>query len=110
MDGIDAAAEIRKQFDIPVIFLTAHADESTLNRAKITGAVCLHPQTFEERELQTAVEMALHRHKVEKERAKARAGEQEVRKTIDATIKLLTKILSVAEPAVIRSWGQSFGA
>ena len=99
MDGIDAAAEIRKRFDVPVIFLTAHADESTLKRAKITEPFAYILKPFEERELQTALEMALHKHKVEQERAKARATEQGVfEKTIEATIKVLTKILSISEP------------
>ena len=36
MDGVEAARHIRTRFDIPVIFLTAYADEETLQRAKIT--------------------------------------------------------------------------
>ena len=36
MDGIEAAAQIRDQFDVPVVYLTAHADEATLERAKLT--------------------------------------------------------------------------
>ncbi len=99
MDGIDAAAEIRKRFDLPVIYLTAHADESTLKRAKITEPFAYILKPFEERELQTALEMALHKHKEEQERAKSRATEQEVfEKTIEATIKVLTKILQISEP------------
>ena len=35
MDGIDAAREIRERFDIPVVYLTAHADRETLHRAKL---------------------------------------------------------------------------
>jgi CheY-like chemotaxis protein len=36
MDGIEAAKQIRAQGDIPVVYLTAYADEPTLQRAKIT--------------------------------------------------------------------------
>ena len=36
MDGIVAAAQIRERFDIPVVYLTAYADEATLERAKVT--------------------------------------------------------------------------
>ncbi|MBC8228311.1 response regulator, partial [bacterium] len=36
IDGIEAANEIRSRFDIPVVYLTAHEDEETLERAKIT--------------------------------------------------------------------------
>ena len=34
MDGIEAAREIRKQFDVPIVYLTSHSDEGTLERAK----------------------------------------------------------------------------
>ena len=36
MDGIDAAARIRDQLGVPVVYLTAHSDEATLERAKLT--------------------------------------------------------------------------
>ena len=36
MDGIDAAAQIRGQSVVPVVYLTAYADEATLERAKLT--------------------------------------------------------------------------
>ena len=36
MNGIEAAKEIKEKYSIPVIFLTAYADESTLGKAKIT--------------------------------------------------------------------------
>src|ERR1700693_3364822 len=37
MDGIATAVEIRHRFKLPVIYLTAHADRATLERAKLTG-------------------------------------------------------------------------
>ena len=37
MDGVEAAEQIRDRFGIPVVYLTAHADEKTLHRAKTTG-------------------------------------------------------------------------
>ena len=39
MDGIEAAAEIRARFDIPVVYLTAYVDEATLQRAKLTALI-----------------------------------------------------------------------
>lgn len=36
MDGVEAAAQIRARFDIPVVYLTAHADDKTLRRAQDT--------------------------------------------------------------------------
>ena len=66
MDGIDAAASIKKEFDIPVIYLTAHTDEDTLQRAKITEPFGYIIKPFDERELNSAIEMALYKHKMEK--------------------------------------------
>jgi two-component system cell cycle sensor histidine kinase/response regulator CckA len=67
MDGVEAAARIRANFDIPVIYLTAYADENTLQRAKVTEPYGYVIKPFEERELHTAVEMGLHKHTLEKQ-------------------------------------------
>ncbi len=66
MDGVQAAATIRRQYDIPVVYLTAYSDETTLQRAKITQPFGYVLKPFEERELHTAVEMALYRHTLER--------------------------------------------
>ena len=65
MDGIEAAEKIRKQFDIPVIFLTAYADEETLCRAKNSEAFGYILKPFDARMLPTQIEMALYRHQLE---------------------------------------------
>jgi len=61
MDGIEAAEQIRSGFDIPIIFLTAYADESTLQRAKITEPFGYIIKPFDERDLHTSIEIALRR-------------------------------------------------
>ncbi len=66
MDGIEATREIQSRFDIPVVYVTAFGDDSTLNRAKKTPQLfgfILKP--FKERELQISVEIALYRHETE---------------------------------------------
>lgn len=65
MDGIKAAEEIKRLYGIPVIFLTAFADPNTLQRAKVTEPFGYILKPFEERELLTAIEMALYKHKME---------------------------------------------
>lgn len=65
MDGVEAAASIRDRFDIPVIYLTANSDETTLQRAKITQPFGYLLKPFESRELHTAIEMALYKHQME---------------------------------------------
>ena len=66
MDGIEASEIIRNSLDIPVIFLTAHADERTLQRAKATQPFGYILKPFNERELQVSIEMALYKHQKEK--------------------------------------------
>ena len=66
MDGIDAAAKIREHHDIPIIYLTAFADENTLSRAKLTEAYGYLIKPFEDRELRSSIEMALYKYQIEK--------------------------------------------
>lgn len=64
IDGIHAAGEIRRRFNIPVIYLTAYSDEETLQRAKMTEPYGYILKPFEEDDLRTAIEIALYRHLV----------------------------------------------
>ncbi len=66
MDGIQACEAIRARLDIPVIFLTACADEATLQRAKITEPLGYLLKPFEEWELHGHIDVALYRHRMEK--------------------------------------------
>jgi PAS domain S-box-containing protein len=66
MDGIDAAALIRAELDIPIIFLTAFADENNLLRAKNTEPFGYIVKPFHEKEIHAAIEMALQRKMMEK--------------------------------------------
>jgi PAS domain S-box-containing protein len=74
MDGIEAAGEIKKHLDIPVIYLTAYSDENTVERAKMTepwGYVLKEPsgfvhKPFKESELHSIIELTLYRHEMEK--------------------------------------------
>ena len=66
MDGIQAAERIRAGSGIPVVYLTAYADDDTLKRAKITQPFGYILKPFEVRELRTAIEMALYQHDMER--------------------------------------------
>jgi two-component system cell cycle sensor histidine kinase/response regulator CckA len=66
MDGIQAAEVISTQHEIPVIYLTAYADEKTLQRAKRTEAFGYLLKPFEERELHITIEMALFKNQMER--------------------------------------------
>jgi PAS domain S-box-containing protein len=66
MDGIEASRRIREQHNIPIVFLTAHADEETLRRAVSTEPFGYVLKPFEPRELEVAIEVSLYKHSIEK--------------------------------------------
>ncbi len=65
MDGVEAAEYIRLNCHIPVIYLTAYSDNDTIERAKITEPYAYLNKPIEEHELNTTIEMALHKHATE---------------------------------------------
>jgi len=65
MDGIEAAYLIRERLKLPVIYLTSHADGTTLERAKVSEPFGYTLKPVEPKELLTVMEMALYRHKME---------------------------------------------
>jgi PAS domain S-box-containing protein len=65
LDGIHTAEIIRSRSNIPIIYLTAYADESTLARAKLTTPFGYLLKPFEDRELRAAVEVTFYRHDLE---------------------------------------------
>ena len=62
IDGITAAEEIRLRFQIPVVYLTAYADETTLRRVNSTKPFGYIVKPFEEKNLHTTIQLALYRH------------------------------------------------
>src|SRR3954468_16340179 len=65
LDGIGAADWIRKNRGIPVIFLTAHADDETLRRAKQTDPSGYLAKPFRADDLRCAIEIALHKQEID---------------------------------------------
>lgn len=65
MDGIAAAEQIRSKLRIPVVYLTAYADNVTLDRARITEPFGYILKPFEIKEIRTTVEIALYKHQME---------------------------------------------
>ncbi|MFT3869399.1 MAG: response regulator [Nibricoccus sp.] len=87
MDGIAAAERIRIHNDIPIIFLTANADERTLQRAEITHPASYLLKPYKERELHICIEMALTNHALQTELRTAR--DEMERNVIARTTELL---------------------
>ncbi|MBC8358463.1 MAG: PAS domain S-box protein [Candidatus Aminicenantes bacterium] len=65
MNGINAAEIIRSRFNIPIVYLTAYSDKSTLERAKKTEPFGYILKPFDDRDLSTTIEVALYKHKME---------------------------------------------
>ena len=61
MDGIETSMAIKQKKSIPVVFLTAHATESILDRAKLSEPFGYVLKPFKDRELQAVIEMALYK-------------------------------------------------
>ncbi|MUH00863.1 response regulator [Scytonema sp. UIC 10036] len=67
IDGIEAAKEIQSHLDIPIIYLTAYADDNTLERARLTEPFAYVLKPFKEKELHTTIEIALSKHQKERQ-------------------------------------------
>lgn len=87
VDGIEVAKRIRSHMDIPIIFLTAYADDERLNRAKLTLPLGYILKPFKDSELKISIEVALYTAKVDAERRKAeeqlRQSEEKYRDLIE---------------------------
>ncbi len=65
IDGVAAAAEIYNRFHIPVVYLTAYADDHTLEQATATNPFGYLVKPFQRRELHTTIQVALRRYQQE---------------------------------------------
>jgi len=95
MDGIEAATTIKALYNIPVVFLTAHADPKTLELAKITEPFGYVLKPFNDRDLNISIDIGLHKHRMEK---KLRETEERLRKTLEDTVKALSSVVELRDP------------
>ncbi|MDP1832293.1 MAG: response regulator [Geothrix sp.] len=110
MDGIEAARRLQAM-GVPVVFLTAFADETTLARAKESGPYGYLLKPFDERTLHSTIEMALYRHRMERE---LKASESRLRAIIEHAIDLVvildtSGLVSYSSPAAGRLLGYEIG-
>ncbi len=76
MTGIEAAQYIKDHYNTGIVYLTAHTDKNTLEKAKLTEPLAYLVKPFEERELHATIEMALYKSKME---SKLRESEKRYR-------------------------------
>jgi CheY-like chemotaxis protein len=65
MDGVEVAQAIHRDGAVPIIYLTAHADAATLERAKVTEPFGYLLKPFDERQLESHIQTALYKHQAE---------------------------------------------
>jgi PAS domain S-box-containing protein len=111
MDGITAAGIIRSQFNIPVIYMTSHADDRLLERAKVTEPYGYILKPVEDKELYTTINIALHNYEMEK---KVRESSQWLSTTLksigEGVITVDTEgVITFLNPAaaVLTGWGET---
>lgn len=90
IDGVEAAIRIRERYDVPVIFCTAYSNEATLERAKVSEPYGYVLKPFDNRELEINIEIALYKHRVERDLA-------DTRKRLDATLTNISDGVIAAE-------------
>ena len=66
-DGIQAADYLHREFDIPIVFLTAHDDRDTMERAKLAEPMAFLLKPFKPAELTSTVEIALNRSRIDRQ-------------------------------------------
>ena len=86
MDGIEAAQQIIERFDIPIIFLTAHTDATTVKRATATASYGFLFKPFDVLELSGAIEMAISMHGAEE---KAHESDRHVRELTESLPEMI---------------------
>ena len=89
IDGIEAANQIRHSLHIPIVYLTACADDKTLQRAKITEPYGYIIKPLEERELQSNIEIALYKHKMEN---KLKESREHLQNIINSTSEIIISL------------------
>ncbi len=65
IDGVEAAEEIKEMVDVPVVYLTAYANQKTAERIKMSQPYGYVMKPYQPQELYTAIEMAIHKHEME---------------------------------------------
>lgn len=110
MSGIEAALRIRKEFGIPVVFLTAYADEQTLFRARDAEPYGYLVKPFRESDLRIGIEMALQQHDLARRIRESEEKFRLVTESIDDVFWLTSLDLDhlfYVSPAYETLWGRT---
>jgi signal transduction histidine kinase len=111
IDGVKTAEKIRHSYQIPVVYLTSHTDEITLQRAKATEPFGYIVKPFDEKDLYTTVEIAMARGKAEAEIRKALIKEQELNELKSRFVSMVSHEFRTPMATILFSAGllESYG-
>lgn len=96
MDGVTAAEKIRTHRNVPTVFLTAYADDKTLQRAKLTDPFGYIIKPFQQNDLRVGIEIALHRHEIETKMREALKTSEAVRESMEEKSHRQNQYISMA--------------
>jgi len=107
MNGIEAASIIHSNYSVPVVYLTAYADDSTLKTAKITEPYGYIVKPFEDNLLKSNIEMALYKHSMEQ---KLKKSEKQFREFFENSVTGMYRTsdadeILMANPALVQMLG-----
>ncbi|MBX3065260.1 MAG: response regulator [Anaerolineae bacterium] len=88
-DGIEAAAAIRAFSNVPIVFVTAYADERTLQRVLKVGPYGYIIKPFDDRELRTAIEVALYKYSLDARLYSQKAQFESILQTLSEGVVLV---------------------
>lgn len=95
MNGIETASILKNVYNVSVIFLTAHADDDTLSRAKLTQPLGYIVKPFSDEDLKSAIVVALHQFKMEQALKESRQQYQIVVNTIQDSLLVVDQKNSI---------------
>ncbi len=110
IDGIETAEKIHEHNDIPIIYLTAFSDSPRIARAKNTVPYSFIIKPYNERELLTSIDMALHRHRIDQQLRETMEHYRAIVETAAESILLVscgTGAILEVNPATVRLLGYS---
>ena len=95
IDCIEAAERIRSRLEIPVVFLTAYADDDKLERAKLTMPFGYILKPFQDRDLKVTIEIAIYTAKIDAERKQIQDELAKHHDHLEELVKERTKKLQI---------------
>ncbi len=100
IDGIEAAEQILSRFDIPIVYLTAYAEEDLFERAKRTAPYGYIGKPFGAMDLRNTIEVALHKHEADK---RVKESEEKYRTLVETAPDGIVEIDAVGRIAAFNS-------